>query len=72
VSRYRIAPVEITAEDKEAFVLAPITLNGAPARIISPRSAFANVSDKRTGLSAEWSWSAVRNVIAKGGAFWSY
>lgn len=45
-----------------------VTLNGKPARVSGYRLDFARVTDA-AGLSAEWSWSAVERILAKGGAF---
>jgi hypothetical protein len=45
------------------------TLNGHSARISGFSNRFATVTDRETGLSAEWSWEAVRIVLANGGAF---
>ena len=46
-----------------------LTLNGEPARIIGPRSDFAQVIQRKTGLSAEWSWEAAARICASDGAF---
>lgn len=46
-----------------------ITLNGEPARVTGVNKRFATVTQRKSGLSAEWSWEAVERVIAKGGAF---
>jgi hypothetical protein len=48
---------------------AEVTLNGNPAIISGHRLSFAKVTDLTTGLSAEWSWTAVRRIVANGGAF---
>lgn len=47
----------------------PVTLNGRPAIIRGAFQAFATVEQEREGLGCEFSWQAVANVMAKGGAF---
>ena len=50
----------------------PVTLNGVEAKICGASNDFAEVYQMDSGLSAEWSWEAVRHVcMDKGGAFHS-
>lgn len=58
-----------TSAQKIAMTKIKITLNGEPAVLSGIRNQFATVTQSRTGLKAEWSWEAVRNVIRKGGRF---
>lgn len=69
---------EITQERRQGFCadsLArcrsdnPVTLNGRPAIIRGAFQRFAIVEQERDGLGCEFSWQAVANVMAKGGAF---
>lgn len=47
-----------------------ITLNGNPAQVSGTVKPFATVTDTTTGLSAQWSWHAVRHVLLSAeGAF---
>lgn len=60
----------ISLEERRALVQTKgITLNGNPAKVTGSEMAFAVIRDKTTGLYAEWSWEAVRRIVAKGGAF---
>lgn len=52
-----------------AFTDMDVTLNGKPAKLSGVHKPFATVTDLATGLSAEWSWEAVENVMRKGGHF---
>lgn len=46
------------------------TINGKPATVSGYRNRFATVTDKATGLSAEWTWEAVAHIMAnRFGAF---
>lgn len=39
------------------------TINGNPAMVSGFTQRFATVTDKATGLSAEWSWETVEHVV---------
>lgn len=45
------------------------TANGHSARITGYSNRFAMVTDRETGVSAEFSWEAVRAVMEDGGDF---
>lgn len=61
---------EATAEHRRELCGRPCcTINGRPAIICGALLRFAIVSDRESGLSCEYSWQAVENVLAKGGAF---
>jgi len=65
-------PPRITeAEDvRRKLCEVPATLNGEPARISGYRNDFATVTQLDSGLSAEWSWPAVRRIVEqRDGAF---
>lgn len=47
----------------------PVTLNGRPALIRGAFQRFAFVEQEQEGIGCEFSWAAVANVMAKGGAF---
>ncbi len=53
--------------ERERLASAPVTLNGAPARISGTRCDFARVTQSGTGLGAEWSWQTVAHVVANHG-----
>ena len=40
-----------------------VTVNGNPAQLSGAMNDFATVTDRTTGLSAEWSWETVKRVI---------
>ena len=62
----------ITREQRVAALGATVTLNGEPAVIGGILRDFATVSQKATGLSAQWSWEAVMHIITnKEGKFQS-
>lgn len=46
-----------------------ITLNGEPASISGIRNQFATVTQRTSGLSAEWSWEAAARICERDGAF---
>jgi hypothetical protein len=48
---------------------AKVTLNGKPATIAGYSLPFAHVTEIDSGLSAEWSWTAVALVVSRGGDF---
>lgn len=48
-----------------------ITLNGQPASISGIREPFARVTQRKGGLSAEWSWEAAARICDRDGAFTS-
>lgn len=55
---------------RESLCHARVTLNGQPARITGYGLDFAKVTDRATGLSAEWSWETVLHVVTnRNGAF---
>lgn len=45
------------------------TVNGHSGRITGYSNRFATVTDRETGVSAEFSWEAVRAVMEAGGNF---
>lgn len=60
---------EETAEHRRRLCETPCTVNGRPGQVSGALLRFAIVSDRESGLSCEYSWQAVENVLAKGGAF---
>lgn len=61
----------MTREEKARLCEAEITLNGKPAQITGAANRFATITERESGLSAEWSWPAVKLVVDRGGAFLS-
>ena len=61
----------MTKEDRAALCESRVTLNGRPAKISGYGLPFATVTDRQTGLSAEWSWEAVARIVARSGNFQS-
>jgi hypothetical protein len=62
----------IPAKDalREAFASVNVTLNGEPAKICGFDNPFATVAQIPSGLSADWSWSAVGRIVDNhGGRF---
>jgi hypothetical protein len=58
-----------TLDERMALCEAKVTLNGKPAWISGARLRFAAVTDRKTGLSAEWAWPTVARIVARDGAF---
>lgn len=46
-----------------------VTLNGVPARVSGVNNDFATVRMIDSGLGAEFAWSTVERIVAKGGEF---
>lgn len=64
------APVRrLTSAEKLALCSAEVTLNGEPAAISGVRAPFAKVTSRVTGLSAEFAWTTVERIVAKGARF---
>lgn len=59
----------VSYAERRALCEADITLNGRPAKISGACLDYAMVTDRESGLGAEWSWPAVQRIVAKGGAF---
>jgi len=60
------------ADARRELCVGTVTLNGNRAVVGGFKNDFATVTDMTTGLSAEWSWSAVAVVITKSnGKFYS-
>jgi hypothetical protein len=55
--------------ERLALTEAKVTLNGEPAKISGVYYRFATVTQLKTRLGAEWSWEAVKRVVANGGDF---
>lgn len=65
-----VRPTSAVRQIRMSFVSGKtVTLNGNPAFVRGFGKPFALVTDTLTGLSAEWSWQAVRLIMSKGGAF---
>jgi hypothetical protein len=62
----------ITREDRQQMCSAEVTLNGEPARITGSGTAYARVTQKRTGLGCEFAWATAKRVLANGGHFKSF
>ena len=58
-----------TLEQRQELCAARVTLDGKPAAVSGYRLDFARVTDRKTGLSAEWAWPTVARIVARGGAF---
>lgn len=61
--------MDIPIEQRRALAQAAVTLDGLPARIVGIRSAFARVVTLDGTRAAEWSWSTVARICARGGCF---
>jgi hypothetical protein len=61
---------ELTREERLALC-GRATLDGRPAIVSGASRPFAIVTDRATGLSAEWSWQAVARIMARGGTFYT-
>jgi hypothetical protein len=59
----------IPLSERQALCSERVTLDGKPAVIGGYRSAFASVTQLRTGTSFEWAWPTVARIVANGGAF---
>lgn len=59
-------------DERRALCEAEVTLDGKPATIRGAQKAFAFVSQRDTGLGAQWAWPTVADIVAnRGGAFHS-
>jgi len=56
-------------DQRIALCEAKVTLNGKPAAVSGYNLPFAHVTQLKSGLSAEWSWTAVALVVSRGGDF---
>ena len=54
---------------REELIGREVTLNGEPAVISGRHLRFAMVRQIRTGLGAEWSWTAAARIVEEGGQF---
>jgi len=59
---------DLTREERLGLC-GPATLDGRTAIVSGASRPFAVVTDKATGLSAEWSWQAIARIMARGGKF---
>lgn len=60
----------ISYDERLKLCQANVTLDGRPARVMGAKFKFAAVvfdGDSMTGY--QWSWSAVKRIIANGGKF---
>jgi hypothetical protein len=61
---------KVLAERQEICDRRDLTLNGKPARLFGAALRFPQIVDNETGLSCEFSWVAVYNIIENhNGAF---
>jgi hypothetical protein len=61
-----------TLSERIALTGASVTLDGRPAKITGYRREFATVTDRADPVrSAEWAWSTVARIVARGGGFTS-
>ena len=58
-----------TKDERIALCSTDVTLNGKPAGVSGYGMPFAHVTDRQTGLSAEWAWETVALVVSRGGRF---
>jgi hypothetical protein len=60
----------MTRDERRALCAERVTLNGAPAVVTGARNPFAVVATlSAPHVEAEYSWTAVERVIARGGTF---
>ena len=55
--------------EKQSLCGKPVSLNGTPAVISGAKGPFAHVRSLTKPYSGEWTWEAVRRIVADGGDF---